>query len=364
MGIEDRAYYRDRPTHAGEGATVGGRPRGMGSMGAWSVNTWLIVINTAVFVLGLFLVNAGVPVQIGQRWLVNPADVQDPATVDWPEGSAPSRVRPQPVTKPIVDRATGQQVGIAIYRIMDPLEAIGHFSTAKFFRLEVWRLITFQFLHAGFWHIALNMFGLFIFGGMVEQFLGGKRYLAFYLMCGIAGGLTYLLLNLLGGIAGLQLPGVLFNDIRTPLVGASAGVFGIIMAAAFIAPNTMIMLIFPPIPMPLKFFAYGYVGLAVLNLFMGGHNAGGDAAHVGGALAGAFFIRRSHLLRDFFDVFGDSRKSPRARRRGSGPGRGSDRPSQGDIDRILEKVSQRGLGSLSASERETLRRASESQRLP
>ena len=59
---------------------------------------------------------------------------------------------------------------------MDPLQAWGHFSTAKgFFQYEVWRLVTFQFLHANFVHLFFNMFGLFIFGGMVEQYLGRRR---------------------------------------------------------------------------------------------------------------------------------------------------------------------------------------------
>jgi len=363
MGIEDRSYYRDRPPPSGGGFTVGTKPRGMGSIGAWSVNTWIIVVNVAVFLLGGVLANSGTPVQIGQQWFVDPGTVQDPAPVAFPD-TAPTNRAGTILNRPIVDTATGQPIGRQVYRVMNPLEAFGHFSTATFFRLEVWRLIGFQFLHAGFWHIALNMLGLFIFGGMVEQFLGGKRYLAFYLMCGIAGGLTYLILNLVGQI-GLTLPGVLFNDVHTPLVGASAGVFGVIMASAFIAPNMTVMLLFPPIPMPLKFLAYGYVGIALLNLLMGGSNAGGDAAHVGGALAGAYFVRRSHLLRDFFDVFGDSRGKPSSRarsRRTRGKG-DSQRPSNSEIDRILDKVRQGGLGSLSAKERETLRRASDARRV-
>ena len=66
-----------------------------------------------------------------------------------------------------------------------------------FQRLEVWRLITFQFLHdpSSIWHVGMNMFGLWIFGPMVEQYLGGKKYLAFYLVCGLAGGLLFSILT-------------------------------------------------------------------------------------------------------------------------------------------------------------------------
>src|SRR6185436_18755240 len=117
---------------------------------------------------------------------------------------------------------------------------------------------------------------------------------------------------------------------------ASAGVFGVIMAAAYIAPNAIVQLLFPPIPLKLKWFAYGYVALAAANLLRGGHNAGGDAAHVGGALAGYFFVRNAHLLRDFFDVIG--RRTPAA----GGPATEADTQ---ELDRILQKVGRDGLAS-------------------
>jgi hypothetical protein len=207
---------------------------------------------------------------------------------------------------------------------------------------------------------------------MVEQHLGGKKYLAFYLTCGIFGGLVYLVLNAAGNILiarGLPpIPGLLFNDIRTPLVGASAGVFGIIMACAYIAPNTMMQLLFPPVSLRLKTLAYVYVGLAIASLLFGAKNAGGEAAHIGGAAAGAYFIRNSHLLRDFFDVFTDSRKhkprAPRKRLWGRAPEApaGPTRASEDEVDRILSKVATRGIHSLSEAEKTTLRRATESRR--
>lgn len=278
-----------------------------GSRRALSVNTWLIIINCAVFVIQAFLKRS---------------------VVTFPSGFT---------------------------RIMDPFEYYGHFSTGMGFlpNMEVWRLVTFQFLHAGPLHLFLNMFGLWVFGGLVEDYLGAKRYAAFYLVCGICGGLMYLLLNLLGHF-GVPVPGALVNDIWIPLVGASAGVFGVIVASAYIAPNEVIQLLFPPIPLRLKFFAYGYVAIAMLNLILGGRNAGGDAAHVGGAIAGFFFIRNAHLLHDFFDILGDSRKAPRARRRAKVG-------DQDEIDRILAKIRQHGLASLTDRERRTLKRDAEAQ---
>ncbi|MEO1007386.1 MAG: rhomboid family intramembrane serine protease [Planctomycetota bacterium] len=259
-----------------------------------------------------------------------------------------------------------------------PMFVYGYFSTERVFLpfLEFWRFVTFQFLHGGIYHLAFNMIGLFMLGRLVEDQLGAKKYLAFYLVCGIAGALFYLLLNLLGSVLNIQLPGLLFNDPSTPLVGASAGVFGVVMACAYIAPNARIQLLFPPIPMKMSTFAYGYVAITVALLVFGASNAGGNAAHLGGAAAGWYFIRNSHHLIDFFDVLGDSRKPKGAaktrggrRRRGGGNLRlaGSDAvdaPSDAEVDRILKKISDRGAGSLSDAERDALSRATRSQRRP
>ncbi len=258
------------------------------------------------------------------------------------------------------------------------LHQFGHFSSAEAFfyvhngtvtlNFQVWRLITFQFLHDPntIWHIALNMFGLWIFGRTVEQYLGSRKYLAFYLICGIFGALLYVILNALGS-TGLNMPGLLVSDPRTPLIGASAGVFGVIIACAYIAPDAIIQLIFPPIPLKMKLFAYGYVAMAMFNLLIQGNNAGGDAAHIGGAAAGYFFIRHSHLLTDFFDVLNNSTKGPRkpkskSRSRAGGANKnvvGRARSSQKAVDRVLDKVSQHGLGSLSDKEKKILRDASD-----
>ncbi|MFG0325821.1 MAG: rhomboid family intramembrane serine protease [Phycisphaerales bacterium JB037] len=363
MGIYDRQYYReDRGRARGPVAGFGGPGGGPRS---WSINAWLIIINAAVFVLGLMLSGQAVPVTV--EGTVQPG-VQNPVVQKLPDdpsvrrvGTRIQRIVFDTAAPPDVPGEPGARVGYETVVFMDPLTAYGHFSTSRgFANLEVWRLVTFQFLHANFLHLAFNMLGLWIFGGMVEQFLGRRKYLAFYLVCGVFGGLSYLLLNFLGSIAGLSLPGVLINDPRTPLVGASAGVFGVIMASAHIAPKAMVMLHFPPIPLQLRGLAYGYVGIALINLLAGGANAGGDAAHVGGALAGAFFIRRSHLLRDFFDVVSDSRDAAPPSRRGP---RSRLSRSDREVDRVLDKVrSEGGLGNLSEKEREILRRASEQER--
>lgn len=309
MGIYDRGYYQD-PRRSRGGLS--------GGPGAWSITTWLIVINIVAFFLQVFTT---------------------------PKGGGG-----------------------------DPLQKYGHFSTYRVLwdgGLEFWRFLTFQFLHASVQHVAFNMFGLYMFGPMVEETLGRKKYLAFYLVCGVFGALTYLLLNLAGVVAAKynvgMIPGLLFNDVHTPLVGASAGIFGVIMACAYVRPNERFMLILPPIPVKVKWLAYGYFAIAVVSLFFGNKNQGGEAAHVGGAIAGFFFVRNSHLLRDFFDVLDDSR-SPRGKK-GDKPRKFKNpnnlklvqdaplSPADAEMDRILAKISRQGKESLTLAEIETLEEA-------
>lgn len=247
------------------------------------------------------------------------------------------------------------------------LTIYGHFSTHEVTLgggLEFWRFLTFQFLHANVIHIFMNMFGLYTFGTYVESQLGSKRYLAFYLTCGVAGGLMYLLLNALGTIFSMQgwrpLPGLLVNNPNTPLVGASAGVFGIIMACAYISPHSIVQLFLLPIPIRMRTMAYVYVALSLLNLLWGGNNAGGDAAHIGGAVAGYFFIRNAHLLRDFFDVLHDSRRDWKSRSQSKKSGlRLIDPELDAKSDLVLKKIREQGNDSLTEEDKDILRRSTE-----
>ncbi|MEM1072197.1 MAG: rhomboid family intramembrane serine protease [Planctomycetota bacterium] len=360
MGIHDRSYYKDDSRGAGSfGSGFGGGGWGAMRPKKLSVTLWLIILNTAVFFIDLSLpmvdirdvvvYDSAVPSEILDRSQV--VEVQRPANV----------VIGLPWQKPVVDPVTNAQVGYEQFRTWHALNGYGHFSLLHgFLRLEVWRLVTFQFLHADLTHWFFNMFGLFIFGRMVEDYLGRSRYLSFYLICGMAGGLLYMLFAGLASL-GVPLPGTLaFTGAGTPLIGASAGVFGVVVACARIAPDMRVMLLFPPIPLKMAWIAYAYVGISAFNLLLGGANAGGDAAHLGGAIAGFYFIRRQHLLRGFLDFQllggrkkqgGSARPKPRMPNRTSGK-------DQKEIDRILAKVSAEGLHSLSSREKKTLERAS------
>jgi len=360
MGLYDRDYAHTRRTGIGGGfgGAMGVRPAG----GMWSANAWIIAI-----CIGVFMIDA----LVGARFTVDAGTVIDSSVPQ--EVIDRAQLRNNPMTStlpgatayPLIDDQTGQIVGQKREFTMPPLQAIGHFSTGRgFLQLEVWRLIGFQFLHANMSHLFMNMLGLFFFGPIVESRLGRRKYVAFYLICGIAGALMYLALNGLG-LAGLRLPGVLIADQYTPLIGASAGVFGVLMASAYLAPKSTVLLFFV-IPAPLKAVVYGFVALAAFNLFAGGNNAGGDAAHLGGAIAGAFFVRKPELLREFLDFSGaeaSKRRNARATKRAARPASARRAgPSDEEVDRILAKVANHGLPSLTEKERKTLEKASKSKR--
>jgi membrane associated rhomboid family serine protease len=377
MGIHDRDYIRNQPPPGG------GPGRGfLSGMRMWSVNTWLIVICVAVFFIDGFL-----PPQlhlIGTTLDPRFQNVDLEALQEGPQqhlGGDRYRTLLFAPTVPNVPAGENQ------YRKMQFIEGYMHFSTARAFLirktsrgllgLEFWRFIGFQFLHGSLMHLIFNMIGLYFFGPLVERRLGSKRYLAFYLLCGIFGALMYLLLNL-GGVAAasmmganVRIPGLLFNDVSTPLIGASAGVFGVLMAGAYIVPNATVLL-FLILPMRLATLAYALVAIALFSVIVGRANAGGEAGHLGGAIAGFYFIRHPQHLHGFFDFVGWAdptshhyrHKKPRAgpgAGSGPGPGSGSGRRPPADraeVDRILDKISDTGLHSLSEKEKRILREAS------
>lgn len=295
MAFYDRDYYREETDGA---SAFGGRLR------MWSVNTWIIIINVAVYVIGVVLLR--------------------------------------------------QSLGY------DPFWIWGYFSVETALEsFQIWRFITFQFLHdpSRIFHIFFNMLALYFFGPMIESYLGSKRYLGFYLICGAAGAVGYVL---------LWAAGIVQSGEGTPLVGASAGVFGVLIAGARVAPNTQVMLLIPPIPVSLKTLAWVLIGIAVFMILTGGGNAGGEAAHLGGAAAGFMLIIRPHVL-DWcsrLSLNGVMPKQVAKRAKQSSYQRRNQQrvELEREVDRILKKVNDHGLHSLSRKEKRTLQKATQDRR--
>lgn len=267
MGLYDRDYHRRDPRNSRSGGgfsnewNAPSRGRRLGGMSMWSINTWIIAINALVFVADRLLIQAGIAYEVGQQ---------------------------------IFRLPDGRMLVRSI--VMGPLEHFGYFSAdTAITHVQMWRFLSFQFLHANLSHIFFNMLALYFFGPLIEQYLGSRRYLVFYLLCGVVGPIAYLM---------LWGTGILVTSADAPMIGASAGVYGVLIATATIAPNAMVMLLFPPIPMKLKTLAWVFIGLAVFVVVTGGRNAGGEAAHLGGALAGWYLIRHVHLL----NLFAPSRR--------------------------------------------------------
>lgn len=139
------------------------------------------------------------------------------------------------------------------------------------------QLVTHMFMHANFMHIFFNMFGVVIFGKIIESVWGSKRIFILYFVSGL-------------GAAGLQLLVYYFMNIPASMVGASGALFGLLAAFALLFPNVEMMLIFLPIPVKAKYMVPAF---AIISLFFGVANFRGDNiahfAHLGGAIFG-FFI--------------------------------------------------------------------------
>jgi membrane associated rhomboid family serine protease len=145
---------------------------------------------------------------------------------------------------------------------------------------QPWQVFTYAFMHGNFPHLAFNMLALWMFGGPVENVLGPRRYTVFYFACVLGAACAQL------AVIALFQPQHFY-----PTVGASGGVFGLLLAFAMFYPHARLMLIFVPIPVPAPIFVVGYM---VLELFLGitGTQAGvAHFAHLGGALVGYVLIR-------------------------------------------------------------------------
>ncbi|MCO5948916.1 rhomboid family protein [Mucilaginibacter flavidus] len=211
-----------------------------------------------------------------------------------------------------------------------------------------WTPVTYMFMHAGVFHILFNMLWLYWFGQIFEEYLGKQRTLGLYFMGGLAGAFLFVLCyNALPVFAGRD----------AALVGASASVMAIIIATATLLPDYTISLILIG-PVKLKWIALFILFIDFLGIV--GPNAGGEIAHMGGALIGFVYIKQLQKGNDWIagiaNIFKAKPKLKVVSKNSSGKSTG--KPRQEEIDLILDKISQSGYDSLSKQEKEILFRAS------
>lgn len=237
--------------------------------------------------------------------------------------------------------------------------------------IQPWSALTYMFFHEGIFHILFNMLFLYWFGLLLNEYLGSKRLANIYVLGGLAGGVFYLVMY--------NISPYFADSLATArMLGASAGVYAVVVAAATLSPNTTFFLLLLG-PVKIKYIAIFYVLIAFVNST--GNNAGGELAHLGGAALGFLYVNQLQKGRDmgswiqaignfFTRIF--TRKSPvkvsyRKTKTYSSAGdfsqTKSGKPSpvakteavtQDEIDMILDKIAAKGYDGLSKEEKRKL----------
>ncbi len=226
--------------------------------------------------------------------------------------------------------------------------------------LKLWQFVTYMFLHANFSHIFFNMWGLYLFGSTILPIMGSTRFLQLYFLSGLSGAGLWVLLNW---------------SSQVPIVGASGAVFGVMMAAAMLNPHMRVQLLFPPIPMYMKTLIMIYAAIEIVSEFSSSRGGIAHLAHLGGFISAYFFLKFLYGNRvwdpfTFLGGFFRKKMPPRQKKPSKGTSKLPDgwtihsnptyQPpvSQEEVNRLLDKISNFGMGSLTEEELATLKRAS------
>jgi len=236
------------------------------------------------------------------------------------------------------------------------------YASPSNFISQPWGIITYMFLHSGFFHVLFNMLWLYWLGMLLHEYLGNIRVYQVYFLGGIFGGLLYM-------FAYNVFPVFSFDLNTSFALGASAGVLAIVAATATLLPNYTVML-FGVFSVQLRYIAIFSVLIDLLNI--PSSNAGGRIAHLGGALAGFLFIKylytnntftnAIHSVSSFFKNIFKQKPTLTVHHKSDfrikQQPENTSKPNQADVDAILEKISKSGYESLTAKEKELLFRAS------
>lgn len=223
------------------------------------------------------------------------------------------------------------------------------FQPQEFLR-RWWTPFSYMFLHGNFLHLAFNLLMLFFFGPAVEDRMGGPRFASYYLVCGLGGAILSF--------------GLMVTTPVSMVIGASGAVFGVALAFAMYWPDAPVWVFPIPIPIKAKWLVIFLATLSLVAAILGARNGVAHLAHLGGFAFGFLFLRGERLLgarglqdehRPRFARVATSRR-PRERRAPDAQPtpRSEDAARFDELDRVLDKISQTGLDSLTPDERRLL----------
>jgi membrane associated rhomboid family serine protease len=218
---------------------------------------------------------------------------------------------------------------------------------------EPWTFLTYMFVHAGLLHLLGNMFMLFVFGTAVENRMGSRSFIIYYLLCGAGAAVFSLALSSIMGVS--------------PFIGASGAVLGVALAFAMYWPDAELVVFPIPVPIRAKTLVALLVGLDVFFSFLAPNDGIAHLAHVGGVVFGYLYFRMQGLSRRSPQpppravervVMVQSGSAEPERRTPVTPARPRRRvegdPVAAEVDRVLDKISEKGIASLTPAERRFL----------
>lgn len=211
----------------------------------------------------------------------------------------------------------------------------------------LYQLVTYMFLHGGFFHILMNMFVLWMFGGEIERAWGKKRFFRYYFMTGIAGGIFT----------------VIFQPYFSgATIGASASVYGLLVAYAVLFPNRLIYLYFL-IPVKVKYAVIAFVGLEFYASLSTANDGIGHLAHLGGAIIGFIYLKFDYRVNSLISNISPFGLYSRLRYRKKTVKMEKNRLKTEEVmkrvDEILDKINEVGLENISEEDRRFLGSASD-----
>jgi len=211
-------------------------------------------------------------------------------------------------------------------------------------RFTLWQLVTYMFLHGGVFHLLFNMFALWMFGSEVEAELGTRRFIRFYFLTGIGGAIFYIAFR---------------SHSLVPVIGASAAVYGVLVAFAVMFPYRIVtLLLFLVFPVNLRAWQLAaiFVGISLLLGITGTSDGVAHLAHLGGALVGYLYLRGSHHL----ERFNWQIEQYRARRRAEAQRKREleEEELRRQVDAILDRINEVGYENLTEREKRILKEAS------